>query len=980
MWKGALQAHNHLRTVKRFGELEKSGGADASNGESVSASPPQVNLQNTRHIEDADSANTEPIDSYCDSMNAQVKRRRIESVGNGQEALKEEVEEQDAAASSSAHEHMLPAETAVSQVTAPSDEIASPLVGIDETVGSSTSNEDGHNVAVNESPSNDATEIHQMVGTAAPLLDSPSGVSPLTGEQAAPQSKWKLSDQQQSVLDIVTKHRRNVFLTGGAGTGKSHLLRAIIDALPARTTFVTATTGLAALNLGGTTLHSFCGCGLVDQSTHSARSVYELVSSRSKAKKNWRKCNVLIIDEVSMLDAWFLDVLEYVARNIRGSRAPFGGIQLVLSGDFLQLPPVCKSGKGQEAHLCFEAGSWCRVNPLVCVLSNQFRQKDVELFMLLNEMRFGNLTVSSLALLSSLSAVTTVGFLKERPDARPTTQANTNGTEASGSDGEDIVDSRGRSRRERQEGFTVLRARRSEVDAINTERFNDLKTEIFTYNGFHKGEGRFPADLPSCVSVRVGCRVMLLTNLDLTLGLANGSIGTVERFINVGNRYNSANPNARSDLQCLAGHNMLPVVRFEGRGNNANAGDPTCASPLIVVEPHRWTTYQGDREVSCSIQIPLQLAYAITIHKSQGMSLSHVNVDFRGMFEEGQAYVALSRCTNIANLIIENFDAKRVNANTKALAYYKALEQVKEQQFKEEEKILRGHTQTNPWGPYDADDLCVEEDYITDDVKSEGGIDGCELNNLAVLVERYRRQLMPQYIMHAALRRRVLSVAEAATSVRGSLLVMDTSSLLALTSLPNSGDVYDEIFNRKQNMMRVPHVVKAELLRIASEGTMTDMRSTPTIQLSFSSACLSSLGNNDACFEAMEVASIALDMMGKAKKDFVSDEQRVGETHQLPSTLPEWRAMSPLLLLAEDEEKTTAGPEQEIEENTEQVMDMRNQHIAVLQFTCYLNKLHGTNTPVLVCTESVELAARALSVGLRVCSMSYLCPCADARD
>ncbi|RNF14587.1 PIF1 helicase-like protein [Trypanosoma conorhini] len=786
--------------------------------------------------------------------------------------------------------------------------------------------------------------------TSALVSPTPSGPSP---------PSMSLSTEQQRVFDLVVKYGRSVFLTGGAGTGKSHLLRAIIEALPRASTFVTATTGIAALNLGGSTLHSFAGCGIVDAQTHVAEEVCHTVRSKTKAKRNWRFCKVLVVDEVSMMDAWFFDVLEYVARKIRGCASPFGGIQLVLAGDFLQLPPVVRQ-RGQESRFCFESEAWCRVNPRVCILSQRFRQTDETFFGMLNELRRGVLTAPSLALLASLSSTTTVRFVQAQAMATEGADAGTLGRPTRLLTAGDVVDSRGRTREERHDGFSILRARRAEVESVNAERFGELTTEIFSYQGFHRGEGKYPADLPAVVSVRVGCRVMLLKNLDVSVGLVNGSVGTVENFIDAKKMRDFANKTALGDLRNMAPHTFLPVVRFEtGQGNGGKDG---ACGRLVVVEPHRWTVLQGDREVSYSAQIPLQLAYAITIHKSQGMSLARVNVDFKGIFEEGQAYVALSRCTDMKGLIVENFDAHRVNPNAKALAYYKALAEAAEEAERVEQETLHARVRY-PWGYSLIEGAEDEEDG------QPHGNNLFTTNNkrtVADAVEEIRRRITPSYLLWSSLRQRVLCTVELAAAVHGALLVMDASSLLALGSSPDSAALYEKVFVNNQNMMRVPRLVKEELLRAASVDEV-EVRVTPTVCLSFNSRRSSSPGASGV-HEAAELAAGTLCIMEDAKSDFVLDEQRDGESRPLPPSLPGWEEnFSPNASAAGEWEDACAGTPRP-----------QQQQVRLLEFACYLVEQYSPHQAVLVCTESVELAARALAVGLRVCSMMYLRPAGRA--
>ena len=160
-------------------------------------------------------------------------------------------------------------------------------------------------------------------------------------------SNSSLSEEQLKIINLVVSGK-SVFFTGSAGTGKSFLLRRIIGMLPPETTYCTASTGAAACLIGGTTLHSFAGigtgCGSIEQCITQA--------SRDHKATHWKRCQVLIIDEISMVDGVYFDKLEAVARAVRKSKKPFGGIQLVICGDFLQLPPVSKDGKKKV--YCFQ--------------------------------------------------------------------------------------------------------------------------------------------------------------------------------------------------------------------------------------------------------------------------------------------------------------------------------------------------------------------------------------------------------------------------------------------------------------------------------------------------------------------------------------------------------------------------------------------------------------------------------------------------
>lgn len=186
-----------------------------------------------------------------------------------------------------------------------------------------------------------------------------------------------LSEEQQHVLDLVVEKKKSVFFTGSAGTGKSVLLREIITSLrkkyarePDRIA-VTASTGLAACNVGGVTLHSFAGIGLGKE---PAAELVKKIKKNQKARHRWMRTKVLVVDEVSMVDGELFDKLESIARQLRNNGRPFGGIQLVITGDFFQLPPV--PDKGKVAQFAFDASTWGTAVEYTIGLHHVFRQKD----------------------------------------------------------------------------------------------------------------------------------------------------------------------------------------------------------------------------------------------------------------------------------------------------------------------------------------------------------------------------------------------------------------------------------------------------------------------------------------------------------------------------------------------------------------------------------------------------------------------------
>lgn len=746
---------------------------------------------------------------------------------------------------------------------------------------------------------------------------------------AATSNEDVLSDEQRYAYHLAVREHRSIFITGGAGTGKSHLLRIIIRGLPLSSTFVTATTGIAALNLSGTTLHSFVGCGVPDKQA-SPSKILGIVMSKARVIRNWRVCRVLIIDEVSMLEASFFDLVDFIARRVRNRPdEPFGGIQLILSGDFLQLPPVTKERRCNTASFCFETATWINVNPKICLLSTPFRQRDLRFFEILNEMRFGDLQAESIALLHSIDTTNRVHFVRRsavkdedeteerkvvvslkrgREPAHEGDPAPTDGKDDAVDDdtiprsvfydppsreGErqtrlQLVDGTGKPINAPFDGYTILRPTRVEVEAQNKRYFSQLDTEVFTYVGSHSGAGTFPSNnLSKEVRLRKGCRVMVIKNFDSSTKLVNGSTGTVTGFISFARGYRFQSPGiALSDAHSICigrgrddkkAHTMLPVVAFDSR-------NPPGSSTVdeIVVEPQEWKETEGEKVKSRAVQLPLVLAYAITIHKSQGMSLSQVDIDFAQVFEAGQSYVALSRCTDLQRVRLHGFNVTFVSANTKALAYYKALSL--QQQRLEWQRQHTPHVvaamedvearSCTPYGYLLSNDVDVlrrygeedsspgpchasgedEADGEDEDAKEENGPSAgrsrtrsslrhidlghpSETADLAdangrwvsetLRLDDLRRRITPVLHMADLVKRLALREMLPLPKVRNTRLVMDINALFHLVTGPESAVAFDVLFGEQDNMMRVPLCVQ-HLIEEAAAYRTTSQSLTPS--------------------------------------------------------------------------------------------------------------------------------------------------------
>uniref|UniRef100_A0AAR2LLH6 ATP-dependent DNA helicase PIF1 n=1 Tax=Pygocentrus nattereri TaxID=42514 RepID=A0AAR2LLH6_PYGNA len=409
----------------------------------------------------------------------------------------------------------------------------------------------------------------------------------------------KLSREQTAVLNAVLSGK-NVFFTGSAGTGKSFLLKRIIGSLPPKSTYATASTGVAACHIGGTTLHSFAGIG---SGSAPLEQCLEL-AQRPGVRQHWTSCKHLIIDEISMVEAQFFDKLEAIARSIRRSTEPFGGIQLIVCGDFLQLPPVTK-GK-EKPSFCFQARTWRKCVHVNMELTEVRRQTDRTFISLLQAVRVGRVTeeVTSQLLKSANNCIERDGILATR-----------------------------------------LCTHKDDVELTNENKLKQLPGPLRVFEAVDSDPmlvKTIDAQSPvgAILQLKVGAQVMLTKNLDVQRGLVNGARGVVVDF--------------------LPGNQGLPRVRF------------LCGA-VEVMKRERWVFKAGGGLYLSRQQLPLKLAWAISIHKSQGMTLDCVEISLARVFESGQAYVALSRARSLEGLRVMDFDPRVVQADLDVLLFYKKL-------------------------------------------------------------------------------------------------------------------------------------------------------------------------------------------------------------------------------------------------------------------------------------------------------------------
>ena len=380
---------------------------------------------------------------------------------------------------------------------------------------------------------------------------------------------------QERALEIL-KTGGNVFLTGEPGAGKTYVINQYIAWLEAAgmQVAVTATTGIAATHIGGMTIHSWSGIGIRDYLTP-----YDLdkITSTEKTVKRIKKAQVLVIDEISMLDGSVLEMVDKVCRVARGSAEPFGGLQIIFVGDFFQLPPIVK--QGDMMRYAFESRAWDEARPLICYITEQYRQEDELFLSLLKSIRTGEIEDEHFTLLSEQKEIAYEGIEPTR-----------------------------------------LYTHNADVDAVNAEKLSSLPGKSRKFNMTGVGNKQLQQGLaknclsPELLELKEEAMVMCTKN-NFEAGYVNGTLARVVGFDSGG----------------------LPIIQ-------------TTEGKEITMKPASWEVREEQKVLAAVEQVPLRLAWAITVHKSQGMSLDAAEVDLAKAFVFGQGYVALSRVRTLAGL------------------------------------------------------------------------------------------------------------------------------------------------------------------------------------------------------------------------------------------------------------------------------------------------------------------------------------------
>jgi ATP-dependent DNA helicase PIF1 len=413
---------------------------------------------------------------------------------------------------------------------------------------------------------------------------------------------------QDEALQIL-KTGASVFLTGEPGSGKSYVAGRFVSYLRRENVAasMTASTGIAAAQLGGTTVHAWSGIGTRSQVT---RSDLDAIAKSRRVTERVRKARVLIIDEVSMLSGQTLSAVSQVCQYVRKSNEPFGGLQVVFVGDFFQLPPVMRRDERHGFEMesqdpedlspfAYASRAWRDLDPSICYLTEQHRQTDLQFSALLGAIRSNRCAKADLDLLTSR---------RLQRDSLP-------------------------------RSVTRLFTHNMDVDRINQAELVKLPGETKTFFMTSTGDKVLAEGLkrgclsPECLELKKGAVVMFTKN-DLEGRYVNGTLGIVSDF-------------DRED--------GIPVV-------------VTKSGSTVVAKPAEWKINEDDSVKAGITQVPLRLAWAITVHKSQGMSLDAAVMDLSNAFEYGQGYVALSRVRSLSGLHLLGWNERALRVHPEALA------------------------------------------------------------------------------------------------------------------------------------------------------------------------------------------------------------------------------------------------------------------------------------------------------------------------
>ena len=423
---------------------------------------------------------------------------------------------------------------------------------------------------------------------------------------------------------------KNCFLSGGGGVGKTFTINYFKKMIPWKKVVCTASTGIASIQQdNGMTIHSWAGLGTFNH----PNQLFNIINSDffDKIVGKIQECDVLIIDEVSMLRGDQVDLLNMVLQNARHSSKPFGGIQVIFVGDFCQLPPVIRKDEEITHEWAFESKAWEEGEVKTFILDQVMRQSDAEFINALNDIRFGHLTENAIKMLDSVRETVFprgVSPLKLMPINKG-------------------------------------------VDEWNHKMIKSIKSEPFTSEAFIYGQTKkFYHDVisstlaPKFLQLKEGCQLMLLRNH------AGGDYvnGTMVKYVGHGM--------ANVEFKNIPDSNTLQHCIFVQKQDGTRLAIPKHTFCIGDKFTEKYFCFESNKEQTKTrsqgefTQYPARLGYAITIHKSQGMTLKHLEINCHKMFAEGQLYVSLSRATGKEGLRVLNFKKYHLKANKKAVQFY----------------------------------------------------------------------------------------------------------------------------------------------------------------------------------------------------------------------------------------------------------------------------------------------------------------------
>lgn len=393
--------------------------------------------------------------------------------------------------------------------------------------------------------------------------------------------------KQSQALEIL-KTGANVFLTGEPGSGKTYTVNQYIKYLRQHKigVAVTASTGIAATHLNGMTIHSWSGIKIKNSLT---KSDLNKLKNDKRLCSRARKTSVLIIDEISMLDAETLQAINQAVQALRDDERPFGGLQIVFVGDFFQLPPVNKDKS--QIYFAYQSLAWESANPVICYLTEQHRQEDLQFLSILNNIRCNDISIT----------------VQETLQSRMITELPENLS-------------------------TRLYSHNLDVDKVNEKKLQELPEEKYLFEMSGKGAKPLVEQLkksclsPEILKLKKGAKVMFTKN-NYEKGFVNGTLGEI------------------TDIKDDA-----PIVK-------------TTDGQIIEVPIMEWEINDGDKTLAVINQFPLRLAWAITVHKSQGMTLDAAIMDLSRTFEYGQGYVAISRVRNLSGLFLTGINQQALQVH-----------------------------------------------------------------------------------------------------------------------------------------------------------------------------------------------------------------------------------------------------------------------------------------------------------------------------